>query len=107
MLSGREERYLLVSSEPYLFRSRGILAISGLEHIGRSPGESGASVPLAAADWAATVHLIDWPEEPGAKTPDGKPAPTALPDFVVLLNPAAPGTQFRTKVDTYEKPGNA
>ena len=39
---------------------------------GRSPGESGASVPLAAADWAAIVYLIDWTEEPGAKTPDGK-----------------------------------
>jgi len=106
-LSERESCYLLVSSEPYLFRSRGVLAISGLEHIGRSPGVSGASIPLEAADWAATVHLIDWPEEPGAKTADGRPAPTALPDFIVILNPATPGTQFRIKIDTYEKPGNA
>src|SRR5688572_3317417 len=47
-LSDRESRYLLISSEPYLFRSCGILSISGLEHIGRAPGDSGASVPLAA-----------------------------------------------------------
>src|SRR5450432_1098091 len=38
-LSERERRYLTVSSEPYLFRSRDRVAISGLEHIGRSPGE--------------------------------------------------------------------
>lgn len=103
-LSERETHFLLVSSEPHLFRSNGVLLISGLEHIDRSPGKASASVPLAAADWAATVHFIDWTQEPGAKASDGKPAPCALPDFVILLNPATPETQFRTKVNTFEEP---
>ena len=106
-LSERERRYLTVSSEPFLFRSRDRIAISGLEHIGRSPGEAASFISLASGDWAVTIHLVDWTEEPGAKTPDGKPTATALADFVVLLNPAAADTHFRTKVDTYERPGNA
>ena len=106
VLSERERRYLVVSSEPYLFRSRDRVAISGLEHIGRSPGESASFIPLASGDWAVTIHLIEWTGEPGAQTPDGQPTATALADFVVLLNPAAAGTHFRTKVDTFEEPGN-
>lgn len=103
-LSERESRYLLVSSEPYLFRSLGSLAVSGLEHIGRSPGGAASIVPLASGDWAATVHLIDWTQEPGAKSPNGKPTANALPDFAVFLNPSAPDSQYRIKVDTFEAP---
>jgi hypothetical protein len=102
VLSERERRYLFLSSEPYLFRSRGTLAISGLEHIGHSPGEVASFLPLASGDWTVTVHLIEWTEEPGAKTPDGQPSATALSDFVVLLNPATADTRHRTKVDTFE-----
>jgi hypothetical protein len=103
-LSDRERRYLVVSSEPYLFRSGDTVAISGIEHISRSPDESAASFPLSAGDWAVTVHLIDWPSEPGAKSPDGNPTSTALSDFVILLNPATAETRYRTKIDTFEKP---
>jgi hypothetical protein len=102
MLSEREHRYLLASSEPYLFRSIGSLAISGLEHIGRSPGDEASIVSLPSGDWAATVHLIDWAQEAGAKSPNGKPTSTALPNFVVFLNPPAADTRYRTKVDTFE-----
>ncbi len=105
-LSDRECRYLVVSSEPYLFRSRGTVAISGIEHISQSPDKSTGSFPLRAGDWAVTIHLIDWPSEPGAKSPDGNPTSTALSDFVILLNPAATQTRYRTKVDTFENPGN-
>jgi hypothetical protein len=103
-LSERERQYLLVSSEPYLFRSTGSLAISGLEHIGRSPGDAASLVSIPSGNWAATVHLIDWAQEPGAKSPNGKPTSTALPDFVVFLNPPAADTRYRTKVDTFEAP---
>lgn len=105
-INEREKKYTLVLSEPYLFRSKGSIAISGLEHIERTPGKSAAVRPLTAGDWTVTVHLIDWTEEPGSKTPDGKPSPTALPDFLVLLNPARAGTVYRTKVDTFDKPGS-
>jgi hypothetical protein len=101
-LSDRELRYLALSSEPYLFRSKGTLAISGLEHIGGSPGEAASLVPLISGDWVATVVLIDWGQEPGARAQDGKPAKTALPDFTVLLNFPAGGECYRTKVNTFE-----
>jgi hypothetical protein len=105
-LSDREHRYLTVSSEPYLFRSNGTLAISGLEHIGRSPGDSASFLALSGGNWAATIHLIDWTQEPGAKSHDGKPSKTALPDFIVLLNPSPAEIGFRTKVDTFEPHGS-
>jgi hypothetical protein len=106
-LSDRENRYRLASSEPYLFRSLGVLSISGIEHIDRSPREASSSVPLAAGDWVVTVHFLDWTQEPGAQTADGKPAPGTLPDFVVLLDPATPGMRFRTKITTFERLGGA
>jgi hypothetical protein len=107
-ISSRELPYLTVSSEPYFFRSRGRLAISGLEHIGAEPGKAAAFLALGIGDWAVTVHLIEWTSEPGALGEDGKPTPSAMADFVVLLNPASPGasagTQYRTKVNTFERP---
>lgn len=103
-LSEREKRYLVVSSQPYLFRSDGTLAISGIEYVAGSPEESVASIPLPRGDWAVTVHLIDWPGEPGARSADGTPASTALSDFVVLLNPVTAETRYRTSLDTFEKP---
>jgi len=100
-LSDREQRFLTVSSEPYLFRSNGMLAISGLEYIGRTPGNSASFLALSSGDWTATIHLIDWTQEPGAKSKDGKPTKAALPDFVVLLNPSAAEIRYRMKVDTF------
>ena len=105
-LSNRERRYLVVSSEPYLFRSRDTVAICGIEHISRSPEEPAAFFALPAGDWAVTVHLIDWPSEPGAISPDGNPTSTALSDFVILLNPTTTQARYRTKMETFEKSGN-
>lgn len=105
ILTERENKYLLVLSEPYLFRSTGTLCISGIEHIESKPGSSVGILPLEAAEWSVIVHLIDWPEEPGARNADGKPSATALPDFVVLVNPANDRlSSYRKKIDTFEKP---
>ncbi|GHA19990.1 hypothetical protein GCM10010329_48890 [Streptomyces spiroverticillatus] len=51
------------------------------------------------------MHLIDCEAEPGGRTADGTPSPHALPDFLVLLNPAPsePGP-FRAAVETFDRP---
>jgi hypothetical protein len=101
-LTARESRYLICSSAPYLFCSRGSLAISGLEYIGSSPDASIASASVPQGNWSVTVHHVDWAREPGCKTPDGKPSSTALPNFIVLLTPAVATLHFRTEVDTFD-----
>lgn len=105
-LTERERKYSLVQSEPpYLFCSTGRLCISGIEHIEGKPGSSVGILPLETAEWNVVVHLIDWPMEPGGKTADGKPSATALPDFIVLVNPATERlASYRKKVETFEEP---
>ena len=100
VLTERELAYRVVSSDPYLVVSQGLVAISGIEDVGV---ETAAELALSPGPWAATVHLIAWDDEPGMKV-DGKPVPTALPDFVVLLNPADPGQPFRSDLITFTRP---
>jgi len=104
-LTSRERQYLVVASEPYLFRSDGELLISGIESIENAPGDGVGKLRLPDGEYTTMVHLVGWDDEPGMKEEDGKPMPTALPDFVLLLNPVV-GQQvnFRKKVDTFEKP---
>jgi hypothetical protein len=97
VLTDRESAYLVATSEPYLFVSEGSVALSGIEHAGVEPS---GEVELSPGRWAVTVHLISWDDEPGMKV-DGRPAPDALPDFVVLLNPANELQQFRTELATF------
>ncbi|WP_432753981.1 hypothetical protein ACE1OA_34540 [Streptomyces sp. JL2001] len=55
--------------------------------------------------YAVVVHLIDWQAESGSQDEAGRPVPGALPDFVVLINPAQPGLEtLRTAVHTFEAP---
>ena len=100
----REARFVLVSSEPYLFESQGGAFVSGLEQICRDPGPPALSVPIGPGRWAVTVHLVDWEAEPGSKEPSGQPAPDALPDFLVLVNPAPSTEGFRQALATFERP---
>ena len=104
-LSEREKKFLVVASDRYLFRSAGESFISGIEHVEREPGSGVGRLCIPAGCYSAIVHIIGWDDEPGAKTADGKPASTALPDFVILLNPIpSEGGDFRKKVDTFEEP---
>ena len=103
MLDERELRCRILSSEPYLFRSRGRLYVSGIEYIGAELEESTLEADVPPGDHAVTVHLLAWDDEPGMADGNGGPAPDALPDFVVLLNPAQPGTPFRTSADTFDR----
>ena len=103
-LSERERRFLAVSSPPYKFHSTGELLISGIEYVEKEPGRNVGILKLPPGDYVTEVHLIAWDEEPDMKQKDGKPSALAMPDFVVLLNPAhSSGDGFRNSVETFEK----
>lgn len=102
-LDERERRYVLVTSEPYRFVSAGEGVVSGIEHVSAA-GDRGLRVPVPSGSWAVTVCLIEWDAEPGQRDDQGRPLPTALPDFVVLINPAGgPQASYRTELETFER----
>jgi len=101
-LDSRETKYLIVRSQPYRQTSTGSVGVSGLESVAVPPESGTGTVAIPPGDYAVTVHLIAWDEEPGMQTDSG-PAPGALPDYIVLVNPASAGTTFRTAVKTFDK----
>jgi hypothetical protein len=102
-LTERERGYTLVASEPYLLITVGDAVISGIEHV-EAEARSGLRVPLSAGRWTVTIFLIDWAAEPGQTDDAGGPAVTALPDFVILINPEDEAERkYRTKVQTFER----
>ncbi|MEU5785011.1 hypothetical protein [Micromonospora lupini] len=104
-LSVREQAHLVVVSDPYLIISAGALHLSGLEHVSATPDQRVLHVAAPAGRYAATVNLLDWESEPGSRTPSGDPSPHALPDFVLLLNPAAwPEPAYRQSLETLPPP---
>ncbi|WHT15646.1 hypothetical protein N8J89_21110 [Crossiella sp. CA-258035] len=87
-LTEREDRYLMLSSEPYLLVCHGIAHIGGIEEVCAEPQDTG--LPVRPGRYSVVVHLIEWEAEPGSRDADGQPAADALPDFVVLLEWDAP-----------------
>ncbi|MFD5255227.1 hypothetical protein ACFWM5_20580 [Streptomyces bobili] len=105
MLTGRETAHQLVASQPYLFVSRDRALVSGIEHVGADVPDGVLEHRVPAGPCAVVVHLIDWRAEAGSQDKNGQPLPGALPDFVVLINPAQPGQgTFRTAVNTFDAP---
>ena len=103
-LSDREQQYHFMTSQPYLFRG-GEVRLSGIEKIEADPAGTIGRYSLKAQDYAVTVSMISWDDEPGAKDESGAPTPTALPDFVILMNIADTGSgSFRTSVQTFDRP---
>ncbi|MEV4600516.1 hypothetical protein AB0K15_24320 [Amycolatopsis sp. NPDC049253] len=98
----RERRFLLVSSEPYLFITDGNARISGIEHLG-ARSDAGLHVPLPPGRWTVTIALLEWDAEPGQMDADGQPARTALPDFTLLINPAQAAGHYRTEIQTFDR----
>jgi hypothetical protein len=102
-LTERERTYVVVASEPYLLITDGDALISGLEHVG-AEADDGLRVPLRAGRWSVTISLIDWKAEPGQADDAGRPAPTALPDFVILMDPeGGAGRGYRKEVQTFDR----
>ncbi|MEU1051926.1 hypothetical protein ABZ397_05105 [Streptomyces sp. NPDC005876] len=104
-LSQRERSYLLVSSDPYLLVSDGVLELGGLESVGNYAGGEKVKIRLDNGRYAAIVHLVDWQAEPGGRGLDGNPSAGALPDFIVEIFAEVPGgLKYRTKVETFNRP---
>jgi hypothetical protein len=104
-LSDRERSHLLVSSEPYLLVSDGVLELGGIEAVGSYSGAEKVEIPLDSGRYAAVVHLVDWQAEPGSHGTDGNPSAGALPDFIVEIVTDVHGAlKYRTKVETFERP---
>ncbi len=85
-LTDRERRYLLVSSDPYLFLSPGVGVVSSIEYV-HAMGDVGLQVPLPVGRWRVRVALIEWDKEPGQRDEQGQALPTSLPAFMLLINP--------------------
>jgi hypothetical protein len=105
-LTARERTYLLAEApQPYLLVSSGGVCLSALEGVAGTPGPEALSLKLTAGRYAVTVCFIGWDEEPGMRDKKGQPKPGALPDFVLLMNPAGSAeTRFRTKVHALDDP---
>lgn len=104
-LSERERSYLLVSSDPYLLVSDGVLELGGLEDVGNFTGAEKLQIPLDAGRYGAVVHLVDWESEPGGLGNDGKPSTDALPDFIVeIFSDHVEGPAYRVNIDTFDRP---
>ncbi|MDQ0930921.1 hypothetical protein [Streptomyces turgidiscabies] len=104
-LSERERSYLLVSSEPYLLVSDGVLELGGIEAVGNYTGAEKVEIRLDSGRYAAVVHLVDWQAEPGGRGADGNPSSGALPDFIVEIFTDVQGElKCRTKVETFDRP---
>lgn len=100
-----EKKLVVVASEPYRFRTHGELCISGIEHVDGTPPKEAGKLSLPSGEYVVVVHMIDWESVPGSRLPDGRPSPTALPDFLILVNPSAgQAAGFREKVETFDRP---
>ncbi len=103
--SDRESRWAAVTSEPYLLVvSGGLVCISGLEWVG-SPESAPIRANLPDGRYAVRCTLVAWDEEAAAHGLDGPPGEDALPDFLVLVEPAEAEADFRTDVVTFDPPG--
>jgi len=89
-LDEREARYQVSASGPHLFVSAGEAVISGIEYIRDDP-DVGLHVELPAGRWSVVVARLDWEADPDSRDDDRRPSPTALPDFVLVINPADEG----------------
>jgi hypothetical protein len=103
-LSDRESRNVRVSSQPYLLISHGEIALGGLESVGGAMGQDEINIPVAAGRYSVIVHLVNWKAEPGAVTAEGTPSGIALPDFLVEVLDELKPIDYRTNVNTFDRP---
>ncbi|MFB9903772.1 hypothetical protein [Allokutzneria oryzae] len=102
-LTERESEYRLVSSEPYLFVSRGALEIGGIEAVGSYSGVDKSEIPLSPGRYSVVIHLIDWNADPGSVNSSGEPTSAALPDFVVEIFAELQRDGYRSSLETFEQ----
>ena len=102
-LTERESGYVMVSTPAaYWLRAQTLLHFGGIEHIHTDQGPETGAVDVPPGDYEVQVHLVDWQQEPGMTRPDGTPNDGALPDFIVVLNPAVGQRPSRISVNTFD-----
>lgn len=104
-LSDREQKYVCVKSEPYLFYSNGKIILSGIECINKEVSEQDAIIlEVLKGFYQVTIYLLSWDEEPNAYLKDGTINPNALSDFVVILKSNADEKKkYRLRVNTFSE----
>lgn len=104
-LTAKEKEYMATLSKEYFFHTEGKAYLSGIDRVFAEPDEDGAIVlDLPAGDYAISVALINWDEDPDAYLRNGQVSPLAMADFVVLIrsNAEADG-DYKSGVDTFVK----
>lgn len=104
-LTEREQKYICVKSEEYIFSSNGKAVLSGIDSIDAKITPKEAIVfDLPKGNYSVRVFLLSWDEEPGAYLADGSISPDALSDFVVLLKSNADeNKEYRKRVNTFSE----
>ena len=104
-LTEREQRYICVQSEPYLFNANGKIILSGIEYINKTVSEEEAIIlEVPQGLYQVNVYLLSWDEEPNAYLKDGSINPNALSDFVVILKSNADvNKMYRSKINTFSE----
>jgi hypothetical protein len=80
--------------------------IKGIEDICDVDHAAENTFELAAGRYSILVSLLDWKADPDSVGSDGRPLPTGLPDFLVLVlvRPEAPVmSECRTAVETFAR----
>jgi hypothetical protein len=84
-----------MTSEPYLFQSDGMLALSGIEFINGGGSPWVRAVHLPAGRWTAIVRVLEPPHDPSGQN-DG------IPNLLVCINPEShPAPVYRSLVETF------
>lgn len=102
-LSDRESKYIYIKSEEYLFETDGTAIFSGIEHVDSDVGDDCIRLSLEKGKYSVTVCMMDWEAEPGMQLKNGKPAPGALPDFIITINKTNGSGNYRKSLETFEK----
>jgi hypothetical protein len=103
-LTEREQKYAVITSEPYLLAVRGgAVCLSGIEGVGDEE-RAALRVTLPDGRYVVRATIVAWDEEPRASGPDGNPTEDALPDFVVRMSPEAGDESYRTAEITFDQP---
>lgn len=104
-LSEREQKYVCVKSEKYLFYSNGKSIISGIDCINEKISEEEAIIfDIPKGFYEVSIFLLSWDEEPEAYLEDGTVNPNALSDFVVVLKSNADENQiYRKRINTFSE----
>lgn len=104
-LSEREKGFVFLTSQAYRLDIDSKVCVSGIEDVSSTGHDHRCCFEPVQGEYSVVIHMIDWEAEPGMKENDGSPGPNALSDFVVIINPMAPGaTGFRTKLVTFDRP---